>query len=420
MLTEKQPQMSRQPASLQRTEWAERHVEDFLALPLVREFVFRSPQSLDKVIQKEVVDFLVAHGNTAILVSQKCQEDPSSRIGARAASWARKAAKGAASQLCGALRRADGQPIWCEHSRRGRVEFPNGLPKIDHAIALVEMLERVDLEPDAEHLPLEFQGTPITYLCLNDFLNLAVNLRTSSELLEYLDVRRSLPSSDLRIIGDERPLFECYLLEGPFLKGTKSRADATTIVARQQARLMATLAAKRKSDRYSTLLEHMADELARRLPDYAVNVPEPLLAHFDPPEARSGYLKMQGVLAGLRLRERAKLGEAFYEVISNLRPKASGFTYKSVWLDPEPDWVFVFASSKGVTRAEVLTRMKTLMVGAMAFYERHCFTAIDRGAEGYEVSMGFLGSPPTAAEQKIGQEFFGHLRTTTVPLRLGP
>jgi hypothetical protein len=202
--------MSRQPPSLQRTEWAERHVEDFLSLPLVREFVFRSPQSLDKVIQKEVVDFLVAHGNTAILVSQKCQEDPSSRIGARAASWARKAAKGAASQLCGALRRADGQPIWCEHSRRGRVEFPNGLPKIDHAIALVEMLERVDLEPDAKHLPLEFQGTPITYLSLNDFLNLAVNLRTSSELLEYLDVRRSLPSSDLRVIGDERPLFECY------------------------------------------------------------------------------------------------------------------------------------------------------------------------------------------------------------------
>jgi hypothetical protein len=411
--------MLRQPELLQRTEWAERHVEDFLSLPLVREFVFRSPQSLDKVIQKEVVDFLVAHGDTAILVSQKCQEDPFSRTGAKAASWARKAAKGAASQLCGALRRAEGHPIWCQHSRRGRVEFPDGLAKIDHAIALVETFERVDLEPDAEHLPLQFQGTPITYLSLNDFLNLAVNLRTLSELLEYLDVRRSLSSSDLRVIGDERPLFEFYLLEGPFLKGT-SRADATAIVATQQARLMAALAAKIESDRYSTLLEHVADELATRLPDYAVDVPKPLLTHFDPPDARSGYLKMQGVLAGLRLRERAKLGEAFYEVISNLRPEASGFTYKSVWLDSEPDWVFVFGSSKGVARAEVLTRMKMLMVGAMAFYEKHCFTTVDRDSEGYELSMGFLEPPPpTAAEQKIGQELFGQLRTTTVALRLG-
>jgi hypothetical protein len=182
---------------------------------------------------------------------------------------------------------------------------------------------------------------------------------------------------------------------------------------------MATLKVKRESDRYSILLEHVADELATRLPNYAVNVPKPLLAHFDPPDARSGYLKMQGVLAGLRLRERAKLGEAFYEVISNLRPKASGFTYRSVWLDSEPDWVFVFASSKGVGRAEVLTRTKALMVGAMAFYERHCFTTVDRDPEGYEVSMGFLESPPTADEQKIGQELFGHRRTTTEPFRLG-
>jgi hypothetical protein len=31
----------------QRTRWAERHVEEFLALPLVREFVLRSPQTID-------------------------------------------------------------------------------------------------------------------------------------------------------------------------------------------------------------------------------------------------------------------------------------------------------------------------------------------------------------------------------------
>lgn len=415
----KQPGMPREPSSLRRTEWAERHVEDFLALPLVREFVFRSPQSLDKTIQKEVVDFLIAHGDTAILVSQKCQEVPSARTGTKMTAWVRKAAKAAASQLCGALRTTNGKPIWCKHSRRGRVEFPDGLPKIDYAIAVIEVFERVDLEPDANRLPLTFQGTPIAYFSVNDFLNLAMNFRTTSELLEYLDVRSSLPASDQRVIADERSLFECYLLEGASLQGAQSRAQAAVIVRQQPDRLKAALAAKREADRYSTLLEHVADELATRLPDYAASTPEPLLAHFDPPDARVGYLKMQDVLAGLRLCERVELGRVFDGVISKLRAEASGFTYQSIWLDSKPDWVFVFASSKGVERTAVLMRMRTLMAGAMAFYGRSCFMVIDRDSVGYEVSMGTSGSLPTSAEQELGQRLFGHLRTMTKPFRLG-
>jgi hypothetical protein len=241
------------------------------------------------------------------------------------------------SQLCGALRTAKGKAVWCEHSRRGRVQFPYGLPAIDHAIVTVEVFERIDLEPDAPELPLDYQDVPISYLSLNDFLNLAVNLRTSPELLEYLKVRRSLPSRDLRVIGNERSLFECYLFEGAPLGGARSRAEAVDIATRQQDRSKAALIAKRESDRYSTLLEQVADELATRLPDYAANLPEPLLAHFDPPDARKGYLELQGVLAGLRLRERAVLGQAFHEVILTLRPEESGFMYKSVWIDSQPD-----------------------------------------------------------------------------------
>jgi hypothetical protein len=89
-------------------------------------------------------------------------------------------------------------------------------------------------------------------------------------------------------------------------------------------------------------------------------------------------------------------GRTFDGVISKLRPEAAGFTYQSVWLDSKPTWVFVFASSKGLERAEVLLRLRALMTGAMAFYNRNCFTVIDRDSEGYEVSMGLLG-PATHA-----------------------
>ena len=188
-----------------RTQWAERHVEDFLALPLVREFVLRSPQTIDGV-QKEVTDHLIMHGGRGILVSQKCQEDPMARAEAKTEFWARKNAKGAVRQLIGALR-AKPRLIWCDHPRRGRIEFPAGLPPITHGIVLTEVFRPVDLQRDADDLPLSYRRTPITYLSVNDFLNLAVELRTMPELMAYLDARRGLPIPDLKRIGSERALF---------------------------------------------------------------------------------------------------------------------------------------------------------------------------------------------------------------------
>jgi hypothetical protein len=140
-------------APQERGIWAERYVRDFLALPFVSEFVFRSLQSLDGGTQKEVADLLVAYPGVGILMSQKTQQDPFARTPEKTLSWALKEAKRATSQLCGALRTARGKPIWCDHPRRGRVELPDGLPDINHGIVLVEVVERVDLNAQADDLP---------------------------------------------------------------------------------------------------------------------------------------------------------------------------------------------------------------------------------------------------------------------------
>ncbi len=66
--------------SLSRTIWAEQHVESFISPSFVAEFVFRSPQVIDGT-QKEVADFLIHRADEALLVSQKCQDDPTSRTG---------------------------------------------------------------------------------------------------------------------------------------------------------------------------------------------------------------------------------------------------------------------------------------------------------------------------------------------------
>jgi hypothetical protein len=92
--------------------WAERYVRDFLALPFISEFVFRSLQTLDGGTQKEVADLLVAYPGVGILMSQKTQLDPFARTPEKTSLWALKEAKRATSQLCGALRTAHGNAMW--------------------------------------------------------------------------------------------------------------------------------------------------------------------------------------------------------------------------------------------------------------------------------------------------------------------
>ena len=52
-----------------------------------------------------------------------------------------------------------------------------------------EVFERSIFNAQADDLPLQYHGTPITYLSLNDFLNIAIELRTAPEVLAYLDAQ---------------------------------------------------------------------------------------------------------------------------------------------------------------------------------------------------------------------------------------
>ena len=76
---------------------------------------------------------------------------------------------------------------------------------------------------------------PITYLSVNDFLNLAVQLRSVPELKEYLSARRSLSQTDLRLIDDEEALFSFYLLNDGSFADCTGRSEARVAVATSAA-----------------------------------------------------------------------------------------------------------------------------------------------------------------------------------------
>ena len=403
-----------------RTLWAERQVEEFLSLPLVSEFVFRSPQTVDGS-QREVADFLVTCDAPGILISQKCQEDPTVRTARKLQAWACKRAKKAASQLIGALRTGGSRPMWCEHRRRGRVDFYTGLPAVAHGIVLIEVIDRVTLRQESDELPLVFNGIPVSYFSLKDFLNLCVQLRTVPEIVEYLDRRRALPVADLRTIGEERSLFAfCLLNEGSFA-GCLGITDAKIAVAAQKNRFEERLRRKLECDRFSGLLEHVANELATRLPHYAAGLPPGLLAAFDPVEQRQNYIRIQSVLANLRLRERAELGRAFEYTTEKLRSESQGFVYRAMRLDSQPEWVYIFGSSKRVDRPELLSRFGPLMQGALAYFGKsRCFLVVDRDGIGYEVALSKPGYQATLTDYEVGAKLYGHLRTESRAFSLVP
>lgn len=406
---------------LQRTEWAELHVEDLLSAPLLSEFVFRSPRTLDGATEHEVSDFLIQHKGQAILVSQKCQEDPLKRTADKVDLWARKNAKAAWSQLRRTLNRPRDRAIWCDHIRRGRVQLPDGLPPVLHCIVIVEVLQKVDLSPDADRLPLTYRQVPVTYFGVNDFLNLVVELRTVPEVLNYVDARRALPIAEQRIIGAERDFFQFYLLNAESFSGCVRLSDARITVASQNERLRIALKAKAESDLYSGLLEHVADQLATRDPALERSLPAELLNRFDPPHQRSTYLKMQAVLADLRLRERAVLGESFHNASVRIAAKERGVTFMAATLDSQPDWVYVLGAVKNFERAELVRLIEPVMRGALAHYnKRRCLLIFDRDGQGYEVAIPRAEFKPSLADYEFGERAFGPLRITDKRLELVP
>ena len=176
---------------MQRTLWAEKFVDSFSSRPLTAECVFHSPQYVDRGKQKEVCDFLLVLRSNAILVSMKSQDDPSSRTGDKLWRWTIKNATTALNQARGALNTIAREPFWCQHSRRGRVDFKQGSIRVAHVLVLTEVFDDAVELPD--ELPLLLDSVPVTYLSLNDFLNLINELRAFPDIAAYLlrDLRES-------------------------------------------------------------------------------------------------------------------------------------------------------------------------------------------------------------------------------------
>jgi len=400
--------------TLKRTEWAERFIEKFASLPLVSEWVFRSPRRIDRGIEKEVCDLLVSLRGDALLLQMKCKEDPNSLTESKRISWVLKRTGEAANQMKGAIRSVKTTDLWCNHPRKGEVLFDRGDLTRIHGIVLVENWgDRVVL-PSA--FPLHHDGIAISYFSVNDFQNVINELRAFPDISEYLNSRRSLPEDTLRAIGGEEILFLYYLLHNHSFEGWTNFDDAEREAGRVSDRRAVVFAA-RTGQEGALLLERVADDLSGRTVDSSRDLPPDLIQGYVPPYQRIHYLCMKENICDLRLPARKLMGLKLSEAIGDLGANLSqDMKFSAAYVDYKPDFLYVLAAAKGFDRATLLkSGCYALWCGLAHYRKEEGLYIADRDGQGFEVVYlsGICEDPEVfdSPEARLaGEKMFGELK----------
>jgi hypothetical protein len=392
---------------MQRTDWAEEFFERFSSIPLTAEFVFLRPHCIDRGKYKEVCDLLIVLKGKAFLISMKAQQNPLSRSDEKLKLWTINNAFKAFAQAKGAINTIENKSFWCQHSRRGRVDFNPGEIDVIHVIVLTELFNNVVQLPDNNSLLIN--NVPVTYMSLNDFLNIINDLRTFPDISAYLNERRKLNPKYQLIIGDEKSLYKYYILK------SESFNDWDIDLNEIQNSEWQLIQSKRELNKKDAgLIEFVSDSLATRMPNYLNGLEYELIKGFDEQNNRKNYLLIQEELCDLRFYERVALGVQFKRVIEKIKDNGSteSMAYNAFHTDSKPDFVYVLISSKGVDRNELIDRSSILIYSAMKKYNKVKGLVIaDRDSIGFEVQL--VSAQNNLMDNKdIKTSYFDHLQMT--------
>ena len=336
---------------MQRSKLAEIYAARFASVPLVAECIFLNPAFLDRTLKREVCDLLLVLRNQAVVVQMKSQDKE--RRDEKLNRWIRKETKNAASQIKGAIRTLREHPLWCEHPRRGHVEFEAGYLKAVQCLVIVETQLSVAIPTD---LPEVCDGVPISYLSLNDFLNLINELRAFPEIVRYLAQRAAFSEIAQIPLGGERSLYARYLAnEGGF---GDCRSYDEILQSLRELSIGDLFRGKQASDLPAEIVEHFVDSLAERITHWDEGLTPEQVRGFDDSEARSNYLRIQEEFCDLHLCDRRAVGRQLSELRSMIdNSKSEDMAYASARFDSKPAMLYVVAAARGIPKGRTAPAM---------------------------------------------------------------
>lgn len=394
---------------MQRTDWAEKFVESFSSIPLTAECVYHSPKYIDRGKEKEVCDLLIILRGKGILISMKAQQDPCSKNREKQQCWTIKNAKNAFDQAKGALKTIANKSYWCQHFRRGRIEFNPGEIQVTNVVVLTELFN--DFVELSSNSLLVIDDIPVTYLSINDFLNLIDEIRTFPDLSAYFMARRILPVRFLLLIGNEYSYYKYYLQNDESF-----REWNTSIVVKSSSKpnfewqdIQNLRLIKKKN---ASLIEFVSDSLATRNENFSEGLESYQVGQFDESNQRRNYLLMQEELCDLSFNERALLGEQFNSLLAKVKNdnNSESLIYAAFYTESKPDFVYVIISSKGYDRNHLIEISGELIFSAIKTYKKSKGLVIsDHNHERFEVQLVNTQMLPSD-EEKLNISYFDHLK----------
>jgi hypothetical protein len=322
------------------------------------------------------------------VVQQKCQEDPTTRSGTRLESWVIKQAKAGVTQLQGALNTIRSKDFWCNHPRRGQVNFKAGELTAVHGVVLVEhFTEPIELSSDCE---LQIGIVPVAYMTPNDFFNTIAQFRTFADIESYLSQRAKLSVETRAAVGGEQLLFQYYIEHDTSFEGWRGYEVEAPELRQQSEDFAEKIQSKIEADHPAYYLEYVADCIATRDPQYSEGLSGETLRWFERPERRKAYLEMQQELCDLRLLDRRVLGEYFLNIgrKANTASHPAPLLYGRIWIDSKPNFLYVFAASRNVPRAKLLGDCRHMLALELTRTDKQSgMLIVDTDSEQYHVVL---------------------------------
>ena len=189
---------------------AEINLANFIAEPLLTDFVHLNPQCKEGYKSRELSDLLMEDDKLVIPIQLKFQDKAKARANRDEKGWANNQLKVALRQIKGAIKNVEKTEINTFHPYRGKIIFPANYFKCIHGLIIIDYNSE-PFELDQQFLRRTKDGIPLHYFSYDDFITLCQKLMSYPDLMDYLNERTKIPAWSTPFIRDEKNAYAYFL-----------------------------------------------------------------------------------------------------------------------------------------------------------------------------------------------------------------
>lgn len=334
---------------------AERNLANFIAEPLLYDFIFLNPEYEEGKKTRELSDLLIEDDRLGIPIQLKFQDREKASIDRDEQKWAIKNILRASKQLTGTIRNIEKYEITSEHPYRGKVIFPEHHFQCKCGIVIVDYQSKPFII-DSSLLRRAKNNIPIHYFSYNDFITLCQKLMSLPDLMDYLEQRANIPAWATPKFGDEKNAYAYYLTNKGKFSSSIIISDFDNKWDELTTKYKDAFQEKEKEDENVYIFNEILKTFSTKEPIELPNRPsyvQSVTKINDP-----NRINVTRIINRIRRIHRREISKKLLEKIIKAEKSELGFNYFAYKTD-DPETIFLFLSSRNsrTKRVEELTIM---------------------------------------------------------------